>query len=72
MEYNELTDRLKNLEMTKKKFAEITGQGVTTITNWKGDGKKIPAWVDTWLDNYEKAQAYELIKNKILELEARN
>jgi len=70
--YDELTDRLKKLNMTKKQFAEVTGLGVTTITNWKSDGKKIPSWVDSYLDSYEKAKAYESIRDKVLEIESRD
>ena len=69
MEYEQLSDRLKKLGISKKKFAEITHQGVTTITNWKSEEKTIPAWVEVFLDNYEKALTYDLIKDKICQIE---
>ena len=68
MNYQEFSNKLEKLSITKKDFAEKTGLSQSSVTNWKSVDR-IPSWVDGFLENYEKASAYDLIKNKVLEVE---
>jgi hypothetical protein len=60
MNKDEFTQILKNLKLSKKDFATLTGVPYQTIMNWKD---KTPVWVDSWLDNYSKAE----LGNKVIE-----
>ena len=70
MNYNEFSEKLKKLGMTKKEFAAITGLADGSVTNWKTKG--VPSWVSSYLDRTEKANAYEKVKDLVLELENQN
>jgi hypothetical protein len=60
----EFTKKLKELKLTKTKFAELTGCGYSTILGW-GDNSPFPKWVASWLHYYELAQKYLDIREKI-------
>lgn len=63
--YNE---KLKNLGITKKELASMLGVAEQTVNNW-GSTNKVPYWIESWLDNYEKAKTYSDIKEKIFKIE---
>jgi len=65
MNYEEFKKKLKICKLTIKEFANMTGFNPDSISaNWKkADG--VPKWAVTWLENYQKAQIVEDIKNKI-------
>ena len=52
--------KLKELDLTKRDFAELTGVAYQTIINW-GSTNKIPSWVDSWLANYAKACDFDAL-----------
>jgi len=71
MLYDEFSNRLKKLQVSKKEFAEETGLSQSSVTNWKSAGK-VPSWVRPFLDRTEKAKAYDKVKDLVLELENQN
>jgi hypothetical protein len=62
--YKEIADKINKSEHTvkqwKQRFPTLTGVPYQTIMNWKD---KTPVWVDSWLDNYSKAE----LGNKVIE-----
>ncbi|HDZ4329838.1 TPA: hypothetical protein RTB68_001752 [Campylobacter jejuni] len=59
----EFDEKIKQLGLTRKTFADIAKVSYSGIsTNWKDD-KEIPAWVEPFLYYYEKGLALdELLK----------
>jgi hypothetical protein len=47
---------LKDINKTRKDFAELTGIKYTTVTKWNDTDRPIPPWVESWLKNYIKAK----------------
>lgn len=60
MEYIVFEDRLKELCLNKKEFAELSGLPYQTVMNWSNT-KKTPVWVSSWLENYRKAHKFDII-----------
>jgi len=72
MNYQEFKNKLKECKLTIKEFANLTGFNNTTIsTTWKSKNS-VPKWAVTWLENYQKAQIVEDIKNKICPVKGDN
>ncbi|ASQ30249.1 hypothetical protein CAV_0582 [Campylobacter avium LMG 24591] len=67
MTYEEFSLRLKELGLSKKDFANLTGLEATSVTNWKAKNEVKSSWVKSWLDNYEKALKFEKIKELVRE-----
>jgi len=63
--YNE---KLKELGITKKELASMLGVAEQTVNNW-GSTNKVPYWIESWLNNYEKAKTYNDVKEKIFKIE---
>lgn len=49
-------NHLKDLELSRQEFSNITGIAYSTINNWHDEKKPIPSWVDSWVENYIKAK----------------
>jgi predicted Zn-dependent peptidase len=56
MKKHQFDEKLKKLNLTKKKFAELSHMSYNTVLNWNDTTKPIPKWVYSWLFYYEKAQ----------------
>lgn len=56
MNKQEFTDFLKNIDLSKKDFAELSNISYNTVNNWNDTNKPVPPWVKSWLDNYIKAK----------------
>ena len=70
----EFTNKLKNIGLNKSKFAKLSGENYSTVLGWgriyenvKKEKKilKVPIWIDSWIENYEKAQKYDYIVKNI-------
>ena len=70
MDVIKFEETIKNMNLTKKDFSDLTGVAYQTIINW-GSTNKIPSWVDSWFENFIKAKSYEEIKNKVFEVEGK-
>lgn len=67
MDRNEFNSLLKQANLTKKQLAEIIGMQYSSVNNW-GSSQEFPKWVESWLQNYIKAQTYEEVKDKLYEV----
>ncbi|RDX35463.1 XRE family transcriptional regulator, partial [Arcobacter sp. HD9-500m-PIT-SAG03] len=55
----DLTKILKDINISKKEFANLSDISYNTVNNWDDETKPIPAWVESWLYNFIKAKSYE-------------
>ncbi|BEK33194.1 hypothetical protein CW576_09420 [Campylobacter jejuni] len=61
MTYEDFSNKLKKLQLSRDEFSKIVGMSYNSVTNWKL--KEIPAWVEPFLYYYEKSLALdELLK----------
>lgn len=65
MTKSEFSNNLKNVNLSKKDFAKMTGVSYNTINNWNDSDRMPPLWVESWLENYKLACRYKLFE-KIL------
>ena len=52
----ELTKILKEIDLSKKEFANLSNISYNTVNNWNDENRPVPPWVQSWLDNYIKAK----------------
>ena len=52
----EFTEFLKNINLSKREFAELSNISYNTVNNWNDENRPIPPWVESWLENYIKAK----------------
>lgn len=60
--------KLAELNLSKKEFAAMVGAVYNGVVNWNSKGET-PKWVDSWLDNYEKAKSYEAMRDQVFRIE---
>ncbi len=65
----DLTKILKDINLSKKEFANLSDISYNTVNNWNDETKPIPSWVESWLYNFVKAKSYEEVKNAVLDIE---
>jgi len=65
MEYEEFKNRLKEIGLTVKEFAKLSGVGYGTCSSWARPNRKVSAWVESWLHLYVKNQEYKKYKESI-------
>jgi DNA-binding transcriptional regulator YiaG len=63
----ELTQILKDINLSKKEFANLSNISYNTVNNWNDENKPVPPWVQSWLENYIEAKKFENIKETIKE-----
>ncbi len=56
MNKQELTEKLDEINLSKKDFAELANISYNTVNNWNDTNKPVPPWVESWLNNYIKAK----------------
>jgi len=56
MKKEELTRILKQENLAKKEFANLSNISYNTVNNWNDSNKPVPPWVKSWLENYIKAK----------------
>jgi len=66
---SELTKILKDINISKKEFADLSDISYNTVNNWNDDNRPVPSWVESWLYNFIKAKSYEEVKNAVLDIE---
>jgi len=71
MKYTEFDKKCQELGISKRKFAEMTGKSYSAVTNWS-QAAELPAWVDSWLENYRKARLLDEIAAKFGEIYGQN
>ncbi len=65
MKKEELTLALDEIGLSKKEFASMCKISYNTVNNWNDDTKPIPPWVDSWVDNYVKAKAFDTVVDAV-------
>ncbi|NDJ26351.1 hypothetical protein DMB95_00055 [Campylobacter sp. MIT 12-8780] len=61
MTYEEFSNKLKALKLSKDEFSKLVGMNYNSVANWKL--KEIPAWVEPFLKFYERSlDLEELLK----------
>lgn len=68
MDYKKFEEVLKRNNLNKKDFSEITNLSYQTIMNWSRNNN-VPSWFDSWIENFEEAQIYKELKEKVLSIE---
>ena len=56
---------LKDIDLDRKAFAELTSISYNTVNNWNDNKKPIPNWVESWLSNYKKSTILDNIINDL-------
>lgn len=65
----EFTEILKDINLSKKEFANLSDISYNTVNNWNDENRPVPPWVKSWLENYTKAKSYTDVKEKVFEIE---
>jgi len=69
MDKDQLIERLKRLNLNKKEFSNICKVPYSTLNSWgalaNGKVLPVPAWVEPFLDYYEKAQKLDYVMDEI-------
>ncbi|HEF3558337.1 TPA: hypothetical protein R9133_001627, partial [Campylobacter upsaliensis] len=63
MTYEDFSNKLRKLQLSRDEFSKIVGMSYNSVANWKL--KEIPAWVDSWLEQYEEEKTFSNVKGKI-------
>ncbi len=58
---------LKEINLSRQEFADITNLTYGAVSNWNDKAKPIPGWVKSWLENYIDKKKFENIKKIIKE-----
>jgi len=58
---------LKNMNLSKKEFAELANISYNTVNNWNDDNRPIPSWVESWLKLYIDHTEYTDLKKLLKE-----
>lgn len=66
MEINEFDNSLKELNLSKKDFAILSGLTYNSVVNWNQKGKTAD-WVDSWILNYKKAVKFDKLKKMLVD-----
>jgi hypothetical protein len=69
MTNEEFNSALERAKLSKKKFAELVGADYKAVYNWSNEGRGVPYWVPSWIENYLKSEAYTLIKEEVFSIE---
>ncbi len=65
-------NRIKELELSRKDFAEKTNMAYSSVSNWHDEKKPIPGWVESWLENYAKSKTLDTIIDAIDKVQRRS
>jgi len=56
MKKQDFTQTLKDINLSKKEFANLSNISYNTVNNWNDENRPVPPWVESWLENYIKAK----------------
>lgn len=69
MDFDDFLDKLKEANLTKEEFTDLTGIGDNLLKGWgtQRQGRKTQPWVESWLNLYiknkEKDIAIKVLKS---------
>lgn len=64
MTKKDFDEALKNIGLSRQDFCNITGLAYSSVSNWNDEKKPIPAWVDSWIQNYKFKNFYDVVKTE--------
>ena len=56
---------LKDINLTRQEFANLTNLTYGAVSNWHDEKKPIPGWVESWLENYIKAKDMDKVAQAV-------
>jgi len=56
MDKKRFKELLNKAKLSQKELAETLNTSNQTVNNWGSNGREIPYWVESWLENYIKAK----------------
>lgn len=62
MDNTHFESKLNELGLSKKEFVSLVGMPYQTLMNWRAKGQT-PVWVDSWLEFYTKAKAFDALQS---------
>jgi len=65
MEYEEFKKILKSINLSVKEFAELSELSYRTCSSWSREGRKVPNWVNAFLNLYIENQECKKYKESI-------
>lgn len=65
MKKQEFDNILKEINLTRQEFADLTKLSYGAIGNWNDEKKPIPGWVKSWLENYIQMRKFETVKKTL-------
>jgi len=67
MDYDKFLKKLKEANISKEEFTELTGIGSNLVKGWgtKRQGRKTQPWVDSWLELYIKNKEKDIVINHL-------
>lgn len=69
MKKQEFDKILKDIDLTRQEFANLTNMSYSSVSNWHDEKKPVPGWVQSWLDNYVKAKSYSDVRDTVFKIE---
>lgn len=63
MTYDEFSNKLKELKLSKDDFSKMVGMSYNSVANWKL--KEIPSWVEPFIENYEQQKKLDYFINEV-------
>ena len=70
MTRQEFNDLLHKAALSKREFSESIGIQYNSVNQWGSNGRGIPIWVESWLKNYIRLQAFEELRKIIEQIDA--
>jgi len=55
--------------LTKKEFSEEVSIKYNSVNQWGSSKRGIPVWVESWLKNYTRLQAFEKLRELLLHID---
>jgi len=69
MTRDEFNNLLVVAGLSKKEFCEEVGVQYNAVNQWGSNGRGIPIWVESWLKNYTRLQAFEKLRELLLHID---
>ncbi len=65
MEYEEFKKILKGIDLSVKEFAKLSNMSYGTCNSWSRENRKVPNWVNAFLNLYIENQECKKYKESI-------
>ena len=62
MTRDEFKQLLEKAALSKKEFCQEVGLQYNAVNQWGSNGRNVPVWVESWLNNYIRLQAYDKLR----------